>query len=104
MRARLGISLNSPITPLGRRLTSDEVAEIRREYLSRSAPRIIDLAEEYQVGRKTIWAVLHGHRHPVQDGLQEEIDLRCWENDHPYTVPPTRARGGAKRVRRRRVS
>jgi hypothetical protein len=100
MRTRMGIDLNSPIQPLPRRLTADDVKKVRREYLSREAPRIIDLAERYQVGRKTIWAVLHGHRRRVRDGLQEEIDRRCWENVHPHSDRKA-SRPRAKKGRRR---
>jgi hypothetical protein len=61
-------------------LDEDAARAIRSAYVSPTAPTVAELAAEYQVGRITIWRVLRGQRHQVEDDLQDRIDIRAAEN------------------------
>jgi hypothetical protein len=82
MRRVHGWDLESPVRTI-RRLRPVEAKAIRRRYIAPAAPTIIELAESYQVSRVTIWRVLRGRAHRIDDGLQARIDEQSWANEHP---------------------
>lgn len=71
--------VDGPIQRQGR-LPAGAREAIRIAYVSPSAPTIVELAEEYGVGRVTIWHVLRNDRIRIDDDLQERIDTRAAEN------------------------
>lgn len=96
MRKAKGWQVAGPIREL-RRLTPEEAQRIRHRYVSPEAPTVLELAQEHGVSRVTIWRTLRALRHASDDGLQERIDQRSRENEHPSSPRSTTGREARRR-------